>query len=288
MISLPSCIGSLNCIFKRRLYKARISYLPCDSGSNEQLTHAQEGEISHSCSQFCQEKVVSSTKKKISEAVGTHKGKAVNVDVTMANAATEQSDAKETNHPTPLKPSQVQNEKSYPQNPNSQNSATTESPTSDRNVVSEPSRMSFVQNKPIIHQLGPQADLLPPISGPVPRHWETTEGEFISVIPSMIPFLSQQFFSDPDVPIGSGKIHIVTCDNQISRFGMLGVMTKASTGRYLEMDGVERKDVKAFRLEPLTTPGMLTIDGEEVKYGPLQCQVHPRLARVMCRKRQNS
>ena len=232
------------------MYKAKISYLTYDSGSNEQLTHAQEGEISYSCNQFCQEEVVSSMKKKISEAVGSHKGKAVNVDATMATAATEQSDAKETNHPTPLKPSQVQNEKSHPQNPNSQNS-TTDSSNSDRNVVGEPSHMSFVQNKPIIHQLGPQADLLPPISGPVPRHWKTTEGEFICVTPSMVPFLTQHLFSDPDMPIGSGKIHIVTCGNQISRFGMLGVMTKASTGRYLEMDGVERKDVKAFVLSPL-------------------------------------
>ena len=41
------------------------------------------------------------------------------------------------------------------------------------------------------------------------------------------------------------------------------------------MNGVLRKDVMAFRFEPHTAPGMLTIDGEEVYYGPLQCQIHP-------------
>ena len=66
---------------------------------------------------------------------------------------------------------------------------------------------------------------------------------------------------------------------------MFGLLTKADTGQHLEMECVLRKDVMVFHLEPHTAPGMLTIDREEVYYGPLQCQIHPTLARVMSRKR---
>ena len=81
---------------------------------------------------------------------------------------------------------------------------------------------------------------------------------------------------------------MVIIDGQISRLGIFSIQTKANTGDHLEMNGVLRKDVMAFRFEPHTAPvmpGMLTIDGEEVYYGPLQCQIYPTLARVMCRKR---
>ena len=102
----------------------------------------------------------------------------------------------------------------------------------------------------------------------------------------MIPHMAHNFFGDPEISIGEGKIRIVICDGNIKRLGMLGMLTKADTGGHMEIDGVLRRDVKAFRLEPFTSPGMLTIDGEEVYYGPIQCQIHPSLARVMCRKRQ--
>ena len=141
-------------------------------------------------------------------------------------------------------------------------------------------------NMEVIHQFGPKADLLPPLSGPVPDNWETIEREFMTVTTLMIPHMAHNFYGDPEVSIGGGKIRLVVCDGQITRLGMFGLLTKASTGQHVEMEGVLRKDTRAFRLEPLTAPGLLTIDGEEVYYGPLQCQIHPGLARVMCRKRQ--
>ena len=42
-------------------------------------------------------------------------------------------------------------------------------------------------NMEVIHQFGPKADLLPPLSGPVPDNWETIEREFMSVTTLMIP-----------------------------------------------------------------------------------------------------
>ena len=96
--------------------------------------------------------------------------------------------------------------------------------------------------------------------------------------------MAHNFFGDPTFAIGTGKIRLVIVNGQISRLGMFGLLTKTDTGEHVEMNGVLRKDAMAFRLEPLTSPGMLTIDGEEMYYGPLQCQIHPTLA-FMCRKR---
>ena len=43
--------------------------------------------------------------------------------------------------------------------------------------------------------------------------------------------------------------------------------------------------MKAVRLEPLTIPGILILDGEEMKYEPHQCQVCHRLLKVMFMRR---
>ena len=96
--------------------------------------------------------------------------------------------------------------------------------------------------------------------------------------------MAHNFFGDPTFTIGTGKICLVIVNGQISRLGMFGLLTKADTGGHVEMNSVLRKDAMAFHLEPLTSPGMLTIDGEEMYmyYGPLQCQIHPTLARVIC------
>ena len=140
--------------------------------------------------------------------------------------------------------------------------------------------------KKVVKQFGPKADLLSPLPAPIPENWKTFEREFLAVTFLMIAHMAHNFFGDPRFSIGSGKIRIVICDGQITRVGMFGLLTKADTGEHLEIEGVHRIDTRAFRLEPLTSPGMLTIDGESVHYGPIQCQIQPSLARVMCRKRQ--
>lgn len=47
--------------------------------------------------------------------------------------------------------------------------------------------------------------------------------------------------------------------------------------------GVDMIPVKAFRIEPMegANNGHITVDGEEVDYGPLQAEIFPSLASVM-------
>ena len=131
---------------------------------------------------------------------------------------------------------------------------------------------------------GPCPDLLPEITEDVPDNWKTIEGDFLTVSPLMIPHLSSNFFGDPRMSIGTGKIRIMYV-RRMSRLGLLSMLTKAEKGTHLDRQEVEVIDVKAFRLVPQTEGGILTVDGEIVKYGPMQAQVHQHLARVFCCKR---
>lgn len=131
---------------------------------------------------------------------------------------------------------------------------------------------------------GPKADLLPDISEPIPDNWKVIEGEFTAIAPLMVPLLSAGFFGDPKMSIGTGKIRLA-CIKRMSRFGMFGLLTGADKGKHMERPEVETFDAKAFRLEPHTETGLLTVDGEVVEYGPMQAQLHQHLARVFCSKK---
>lgn len=133
----------------------------------------------------------------------------------------------------------------------------------------------------------PPADLLVPLDQPVPDTWIAKENDFLSISPIMVPYLSSDFFGDRELAIGSGNIRLMWVDGSITRRRVLNMMTAAGTGKHTELDEVYRIDVKAFRLEPLSPPGIMTVDGEVVPYGTMQAQVHPQLARVMSRRRKS-
>ena len=131
---------------------------------------------------------------------------------------------------------------------------------------------------------GPRPHLLPDITEAVPDTWKVIEGEFLSITPIMIPYLSSGFFGDPKMSIGTGRIRIVYM-RKMSRLGMLSMLTSAEKGTHMDRPEIGFVDAMAFRLEPHTEEGILTVDGEMVKYGPMQAQVHQHLARVFCSRR---
>lgn len=134
------------------------------------------------------------------------------------------------------------------------------------------------------HPYGPKPDLLSTnLDDPVPSHWKTLETEFVGIAPLMVPCMAHGFYGDPNLPIGSGSIRILIMENSLKRMGLFGLLNGTESGKHIGMDGLQLLDVKAYRLEPLTAPGLMTIDGEEIFYGPHQVQIHPGLGRIMCR-----
>jgi sphingosine kinase len=121
----------------------------------------------------------------------------------------------------------------------------------------------------------------------LPDSWVTNDNNFLSIMPCTIPYMSSDFFCDRELVMGSGFIRIMWVDGNITRKRVFNMMTSAESGRHTEMGEVYKIDVKAFRLEPEPTTGIMTIDGEVVPYGIMQAQVHPQMARIMSRRRKS-
>ena len=132
----------------------------------------------------------------------------------------------------------------------------------------------------------PLADLLVPLSSPLPETWVSKEDDFLNICFATIPCLSRTAFSDPHFQVGSGKIRLIWIDGAATRLETLKVFTSSETGKHIELEQVKLIDAKAFRIEPITS-GIMTIDGEVVSSGPIQGQIHPHMGYMMSRKRKS-
>ncbi|XP_028677963.2 sphingosine kinase 2 [Erpetoichthys calabaricus] len=130
---------------------------------------------------------------------------------------------------------------------------------------------------------GPSDYLLPPLDQPLPKNWVTHEGEFVLVLAMYQSHLGADLFAAPQAHFNDGTIHLSFVRAGISRGAMLRLFLAMERGTHLEMDSpyVTHIQTRAFRLEPLSQKGTLTVDGELVPYGPLQAQVHPGMARLI-------
>ena len=160
----------------------------------------------------------------------------------------------------------------------------------DKNTILNEQSVQSQTTKQVIGQTqptnGPSTDLLVPLTENITDStWTVAEDDYFGIAMIMVPFMGKDFYGDPTLQIGSGNIRLLTIDGKISRIGALGLMASVEKGSHTNRDDVCFIDVKAFRLEPITYPGIMTVDGERVSYGPIQGQVHPGLARVMSRKR---
>ncbi|XP_049649083.1 sphingosine kinase 2 [Accipiter gentilis] len=153
------------------------------------------------------------------------------------------------------------------------------SPASPRKDASPPS--------PSSPPGGPVDDLLVPLGQPVPPSWVTLEGDFVLVLAIYQSHLGAELVAAPRARPDDGLIHLCYVRAGVSRGALLRALlamtrgggaggTDAAAGPPLS-----RVPARAFRLEPLTPRGVLTVDGERVEYGPLQGQIHRGLARLL-------
>uniref|UniRef100_A0A8D0FEU8 Sphingosine kinase 2 n=1 Tax=Strix occidentalis caurina TaxID=311401 RepID=A0A8D0FEU8_STROC len=132
---------------------------------------------------------------------------------------------------------------------------------------------------------GPVDDLLVPLGQPVPPSWVTLEGDFVLVLAIYQSHLGAELVAAPRARPDDGLIHLCYVRAGVSRGALLRAllaMTRGGGGGG-DVTGppLARVPARAFRLEPLTPRGVLTVDGERVEYGPLQGQIHRGLARVL-------
>ncbi|XP_048881633.1 sphingosine kinase 2 [Brienomyrus brachyistius] len=130
----------------------------------------------------------------------------------------------------------------------------------------------------------PRDDLLPPLDQPLPtRDWVTVEGDFVLVLAIYQSHLGADLLAAPQARFDDGLIHLTFVRAGISRATLLRLFLAMERGAHMSLTSpyVSHVSAKAFRLQPLSPRGTLTVDGELVPYGPLQAQVHPSMARLI-------
>ena len=121
---------------------------------------------------------------------------------------------------------------------------------------------------------------LPPLKSSVPSNWEVIEDDFVFFSATLLPHLASDIILDPSGHLGSGDIQLSFVRGGVSRWQVMNMML--NIGYPMEHGPMlEKIKVKAFRLEPLTEGGIITVDGERVEYGTIQAKVMPYTARVM-------
>ncbi|XP_078392681.1 sphingosine kinase 2-like [Cetorhinus maximus] len=129
----------------------------------------------------------------------------------------------------------------------------------------------------------PQDGLVPPLGQPVPPHWETVEGDFVLVLAIYQTHLGADLLAAPFARFAEGALHLCYVRAGISRRALLRLFLAMGRGAHFSLGCPHLFCVPAlaFRLEPLTPRGVMTVDGERVEYGPLQAQVHRGLAQLI-------
>ncbi len=126
----------------------------------------------------------------------------------------------------------------------------------------------------------PEDYLLPPLDQPLPtRDWVTIEGDFVLVLAIYQSHLGADLLAAPQARFDDGLIHLTFVRAGISRATLLRLFLAMERGAHLSLSSpyVSHVSARAFRLQPLSPRGTLTVDGELVPYGPLQAQVRKKM-----------
>ncbi|XP_041737791.1 sphingosine kinase 1-like [Coregonus clupeaformis] len=174
-----------------------------------------------------------------------------------------------------------------PNNSPNQNSRHNHSTNSNHNTAHNSSNNAITTMKTEpqpANQKGPPDSLLADLGQPVPEHWTVVnEEDFVLVLAMFQSHLAEDMFAAPGAAADDGFIHLLYVRAGISRLALLRLFMAMEKGAHLAIDcpHLVYERVKAFRLEPLTPEGAITVDGEMVEYGPVQAQVHEGIARLI-------
>lgn len=128
---------------------------------------------------------------------------------------------------------------------------------------------------------------LPALTAPVSDGWKTIDGEFVMVHGAYQTHLSTDCFFAPLSKLNDGLIWLLIIKAGVSRAQLLSFLLGLSSGSHIPTQAnryIQMIPVTAFRIEPSGSSGHMTVDGENVEYGPIQAEIFPSLAKVMVPK----
>ncbi|KAM5237298.1 sphingosine kinase 2 [Ctenodactylus gundi] len=176
--------------------------------------------------------------------------------------------------PDPLLPSPPSSPKTAPLSPVTEHPP--EMPASSGLLPPTPGAQETFTN-------GPRDHLLPPLGTPLPPDWVTLEGDFVLFLAISPSHLGADLVMAPHARFDDGLVHLFWVRAGISRAMLLRIFLAMERGTHFSLgcSHLGYAPARAFRLEPLSPRGVITVDGELVEYGPLQAQMHPGLGTLL-------
>lgn len=123
----------------------------------------------------------------------------------------------------------------------------------------------------------------PPLSSPVPEDWVVIDDEFVLAYACHQTHLSTDVFFAPKAKMDDGIMWLVMIRGNVSRAQVMYFLASLQSGDHVHNSCVDVIPIHAFRLEPYTTDGFITVDGEVIPVCSIQAEVLPSIARVMSR-----
>jgi sphingosine kinase len=120
---------------------------------------------------------------------------------------------------------------------------------------------------------------LPPLGSPLSSEWDVIEGDFSFLTLLQTSHCSISMHSGPGARLDDG-IFTVQYVRSASHWQLLEILLAFDNGDHIHHPMVKSQKAYAYRLEPLTSEGRFTLDGELVEYGPIQGIVMRRGATV--------
>lgn len=173
--------------------------------------------------------------------------------------------------------------------PNQNSHRTHTSANSNHNTIANSSNNAITKKRAEAQSGGrsgaPLDSLLAGLDQPVPDSWTVVkEEDFVLVLAVYQSHLAEDLWTAPGATADDGIIHLFYVTAGISRPALLRLFLAMEKGAHLGCGcpHLVYEKVRALRLEPISPQGMITVDGEMVEYGPLEAQIHPGLARLVC------
>ncbi|CAM9303527.1 unnamed protein product [Ectocarpus fasciculatus] len=159
--------------------------------------------------------------------------------------------------------------------------AATTTTTPSNVTTSAPFRMPPLSEP--VHRDGAGSDSSAAVA-PALEGWTSVEGEFILADMTQTSHIAHDMPMAPHSRLGDGLMDLFFIKKGASRFAMIQMFLAMEKGGHISprFPCISWHRVRAFRIEPLTSSGRLTVDGELVDYAPLQQHVWRKAANVFC------
>lgn len=131
------------------------------------------------------------------------------------------------------------------------------------------------------------ASTIPAITAPVPNNWISERGEFIMVHAVYQTHIASDCLFAPLSQLNDGIIWLLVIRAGATRQELFKFLLGLSSGTHIPTEKnqyIQMIPITAFRIEPTGSQGHLTVDGEQVEYGPVQCEIFSGLSKVLVPK----